>query len=166
MHRDPETAEPGNGISIYAFLYYVENYGPQRAIPRTRPALTRNVRDNLARLDYCIAALSFPSLSSSSRGARHSFRRGGNVTNRASLSTWVSNAWNGSTTRLHDVRPIFASAKSRGCRRKSSRRRTIHSRETISRPISDRFRKFDLNKASLWKYQFRDYARSLGASRT
>lgn len=59
MHRDPETAEPGNGISIYAFLYYVENYGPRRAIPRTRPALTRNVRDNLPRLDYCAATLSF-----------------------------------------------------------------------------------------------------------
>lgn len=54
MHRDPETAEPGNGISIYAFLYYVENYGPRRAIPRTRPALTRNVRDNLPRLDYIV----------------------------------------------------------------------------------------------------------------
>lgn len=58
MHRGPETAEPGNGISIYAFLYYVENYGPRRAIPRTRPALTRNVRDNLPRLDYCAATLS------------------------------------------------------------------------------------------------------------
>lgn len=57
MHRDPETAEPGNGISIYAFLYYIENYGLRRAIPRTRPALTRNVRDNLPRLgDHCAAA--------------------------------------------------------------------------------------------------------------
>lgn len=92
MHRDPETAEPGNGISIYAFLYYIENYGPRRAIPRTRPALTRNVRDNLPRLDYCAATLSFLSLPTSSSssslssscvyGTRHSLFRRENVTSR------------------------------------------------------------------------------------
>jgi len=92
MHRDPETAELGNGISIYAFLYYVENYGPRRAIPRTRPALTRNVRDNLPRLDYCAAALSFLSLHDvvlSPSYVSLSFRHDESVTNRVSLDVGV-----------------------------------------------------------------------------
>lgn len=85
MHRDPETAELGNGISIYAFLYYVENYGPRRAIPRTRPTLTRNVRDNnLPQLVLlCSAALSFLFFMRCSRRRRPaslSFRHDENVT--------------------------------------------------------------------------------------